>query len=93
MAITSEMKNTKTAPKVKGQGQLPTTLAFTVKHIPTKLHQFPTNSFREFLQTERQTDRETNRQTDATKDNTTDNNKCDKYCVSWNETQRYKATI
>jgi len=31
----------------------------TVIHIPTKLHQFPTNSFRDFMRTDRQTDAET----------------------------------
>jgi len=32
-------------------------LAFTVRHIPSKLHQFPTSSFWDFVRTDAQTDR------------------------------------
>jgi len=33
-----------------------TLLAFTMGHIPTKLHQFQTSSFRDFVRTDAQTD-------------------------------------
>jgi len=39
-------------------------LAFTVGHIPTKLHRFPTSSFRDFVQTDR------HKQTNVAKNNT-----------------------
>jgi len=38
-------------------------LAFTVGHIPTKLHRFLIGSFRDFVRRERRTDRQTDRQT------------------------------
>jgi len=47
-----------------------TLLAFTMGHIPIKLHRFPTSSFREFLRTDAQMHRQTDSQTDSTKNNT-----------------------
>jgi len=69
-----ELKNAKNS----SQGQrsrsnvtnFQTPLAFAMGHIPTKLHQFPTRSFQDFVRTDRQTQRCTNRQPDAAKSNT-----------------------
>jgi len=36
-------------------------LVFTMVHIPTKLHQFPTRSFRDFVRTDRRTDNTKNK--------------------------------
>jgi len=46
--------------------QFPNISSVPVGHIPTKLHQFLTHRFRDFLQT----DAQAHRQTDATKNNT-----------------------
>jgi len=58
MCIANE-KNTKIPLKVIGQGQMSPTfnhfLAFPMGHIPTKLHQFPTSSFQDFVRTGTQT--------------------------------------
>jgi len=37
-------------------------LVFTMGRIPTKLHRFPTSSFRDFMRTDRQTDKHRRRQ-------------------------------
>jgi len=65
MATTSEMKKYET----NSQGQRSRSnvtnfqprLAFTIGHIPTKLHQFLISSFRDFMRKVRQTDRQTDR--------------------------------
>jgi len=38
-------------------------LAFTMEHIPTKLHQLPVSSFRDSVRTDAQTDTQTDRKT------------------------------
>jgi len=57
-AITSKMKkNTKITPGQRSNDtNFPTLLAFTVAHIPTKLHRFRIYSFGDFVHTDTQTD-------------------------------------
>jgi len=62
MRYALQIKNTERALKVKGQGRMfQPLLAFTMGHIPTKLHQFLISSFRNFVRTVTLTRRQTHR--------------------------------